>query len=437
MTLLGAPIYPEGIPNVLNPKLENLKLMTTRLDEIDPHQAFFLLRNCYSMPKFIYFLRTAPCFLEQGILGRYDEIMRMSLVKILNIQMSDRIWNQATLPVSKGGLGVRPAMEIALSGFSSSVYASTKTVQSILPSLNTTNKNLQIAFRKWKEKSNTMTQPEKPNYQSEWDKAMYEQRFEELLYSATSDTEKARLLAVSSPSSSDWIHAIPTAALGLHLDPMTLKVACGLRLGSPICHPHTCICGELVESNAYHGLSCGKQMGRLTRHNEVNRLIQRALVQAKIPARLEPSNLSRTDDKRPDGITTTSWREGKNLIWDFSCSDTLCKSYVKNTAKEPGKAAEIRENVKIKTYENLSDHYHFEPVCAETLGSWGSRGLSLIKMIGNKLKDATGEPRSTFFLFQQISMAIQKGNVECILGTIPTSIGLDEIFDFIYHESDT
>ena len=97
LTLLGAPIYPEGIPNVLNPKLENLKLMTTRLDEIDPHQAFFLLRNCYSMPKFIYFLRTAPCFLEQGILGRYDEIMRMSLVKILNIQMSDRIWNQATL----------------------------------------------------------------------------------------------------------------------------------------------------------------------------------------------------------------------------------------------------------------------------------------------------------------------------------------------------
>ena len=68
---------------------------------------------------------------------------------------------------------------------------------------------------------------------------------------------------------------------------------------------------------------------------------------------------------------------------------------------------------------------------------WGSRGLNLIKMIGNKLKEATGEPRSTFFLFQQISMAIQKGNVECILGTIPTSIGLDEIFDFIYHESDT
>ena len=78
LTLLGAPIYPEGIPNVLNPKLENLKLMVTRLNKIDPHQALFLLRNCFSMPKLTYFLRTAPCFLEQGILKNYDEIMRMS-----------------------------------------------------------------------------------------------------------------------------------------------------------------------------------------------------------------------------------------------------------------------------------------------------------------------------------------------------------------------
>ena len=43
-------------------------------------------------------------------------------------------------------------------------------------------------------------------------------------------------------------------------------------------------------------------------------------------------------------------------------------------------------------------------MCAETLGSWGSHGLNLIKMIGNKLKEATDEPRSTFFLFKQIAI---------------------------------
>ena len=35
------------------------------------------------------------------------------------------------------------------------------------------------------------------------------------------------------------------------------------------------------------------------------------------------------------------------MLVDFSGADPLCKTYVKKSAKEPGKAAEIRENVKI------------------------------------------------------------------------------------------
>ena len=51
-------------------------------------------------------------------------------------------------------------------------------------------------------------------------------------------------------------------------------------------------------------------------------------------------------------------------------------------------------DTEIKIYVNLSDLYHFEQyVGVETLDSLGPRGLNLIKMIGNKLKQATGEPR--------------------------------------------
>ena len=114
----------------------------------------------------------------------------------------------------------------------------------------------------------------------------------------------------------------------------------------------------------------------------------------------------------------------------------MCKSYVKSTSKEPGRAAEIGENTKIGVYKDLSDFYHFEPVVAETMGSWGPRGSNLIKMIGRKMREVTGEPRLTFFLFQRLSMAIQKGNSQCIIGTIPTTKGLDEIYEFVDHEHD-
>ena len=180
-------------------------------------------------------------------------------------------------------------------------------------------------------------------------------------------------------------------SLGLKLDPMSLKVASGLRLGSKLCHPHTCICGAKVESNGWHGLTCKMQMGRRSRHDQVNDLIRRALVQAKIPAVNEPSGLSRSDGKRPDGLTLTTWKSGKCLIWDVTVADTLCQSYINQTSKSASAAADTREIQKISKYTSLAENYQFTPIGVETFGSWGPEGIKLIKSIGRKVMEVTGE----------------------------------------------
>ena len=265
---------------------------------------------------------------------------------------------------------------------------------------------------------------------------IYELNYQNLLQSSHSNVEKARLLAVSSRSSSDWLHAIPIPSLGLKLDPFTLRISCALRLGSTLCHPHKCTCGEEVESNGHHGLSCISQyLGRKSRHDEINDLIKRALVQAKIPALKEPPGLSRKDEKRPDGLTLTSWKEGKCLIWDVTVADTVCKSYVIQCSKNPGWAAQQKETKKISHYKDLANDYCFAPIAVESFGSWGSESLKLVKTIGRKIMEVTGEKRSTFFLLQRISMAIQRGNATCVTGTVPHSEGLDEIFEFITNPS--
>ena len=188
----------------------------------------------------------------------------------------------------------------------------------------------------------------------------------------------------------------------------------------------------MVEPYGRHGLSYKQQLGRWSRHNEVNHVIKRSLVQSKIPATLEPTNLSRLDGKRPDGLTYLTWKQGKPLIWDFTCCDTICDSYVKSSAKKAGSAAELRESQKSNHYKYLTN-YHFVPIAVETFGAWGSQGLKLIKEIGRKIQDVTGEKRSTFYLLQNISMAIQRGNASCVIGTVPVSEGLDEVFDFVEH----
>ena len=68
------------------------------------------------------------------------------------------------------------------------------------------------------------------------------------------------------------------------------------------------------------------------------------------------------------------------------------------------------------------------PIAVETMESWGQMGLKFIKDLGSRIADATGEPRSTSFLFQSISMAIQRGNAISILGTAPNSKSLHELF---------
>jgi hypothetical protein len=137
---------------------------------------------------------------------------------------------------------------------------------------------------------------------------------------------------------------------------------------------------DMFESNGKHSLKCKKAIGQKIRHEEVNKLLKRGLDQAKLPSTLEPIGLSRKDDKkRPNGLTHTTWKNRKYLIWDFTSADTLCKTYVKKASAEVGSAAAGREENKVEKYSNLSDNYHFVPVGVETYSIYGPQGIKLVK----------------------------------------------------------
>ena len=95
---------------------------------------------------------------------------------------------------------------------------------------------------------------------------------------------------------------------------------------------------------------------------------------------------------------------------------------------EAGKAAEKAEKDKISHYQELSATYLVMPVAMETLGPWGPRGLKFVQEIGERIATATGDKRASSFLFQAISMAVQRGNVASIRGSFPNSKSLDEMY---------
>ena len=108
-----------------------------------------------------------------------------------------------------------------------------------------------------------------------------------------------------------WLNALPLSSLGLRMDDSTFQIAVSLRLGLAFCKPHSCHhCGCEVTAFATHGLSCVKSQGRYHRHSSLNDIIHRAFGASRIPSRLEPSGISRSDGKRPDGATLVPWKCG-------------------------------------------------------------------------------------------------------------------------------
>ena len=75
----------------------------------------------------------------------------------------------------------------------------------------------------------------------------------ELLETCSDIHTRARLLAASAPQIGDWLNALPISACGLRLDDEAVRVAVGLRLGSRLCEPHTCVCGAEVNVTGTHG----------------------------------------------------------------------------------------------------------------------------------------------------------------------------------------
>ncbi len=115
------------------------------------------------------------------------------------------------------------------------------------------------------------------------------------------------------------------------------------------------------------------------------------------------------------------------MVWDVTVVHRLAASYI-NFANGVGACiADRAEEKKIAKYTDLIDNYFFQPIAFETLGGMGTSTQDFIKQLGKRIRERTGEPRSSHFLRMILSLAVQTGNAGCVLETIPLTP--DELID--------
>ena len=431
-SLLGCPIGDTAsITSVIDDKIHQLITMGERLQHLTMQDALLLLRNSFAIPKLLHVIRSSPSFLSPS-LQRYDETLRAIVSDITNINLDETTWTQASLPVKSGGLGIRSSVQLAPSAFLASAAANSNLTHRILPP------RFQLRELPYVEEARTLWSdgldlppPASPesHRQKTWDTPKVSAIADKLLKQAPDAVTRSRLLAASAKESGAWLDALPVSSLGLRMDNNTVRVAVGLRLGATLCRPHTCHhCGMQVDGFATHGLSCRWSEGRHHRHAAINEIVHRAISTARLPSRLEPTGLFRSDGKRPDGITLVPWRSGRLLVWDATCPDTFAPSHLASATSEPGAVAAMAELNKRAKYSNLNQCHIFTPVAIETAGPFGPDTLSFLRELGYRLRQVSGEVKSFSYLQQRLSIAVQRGNAASVMGTMGVTIGSVDFF---------
>ena len=104
------------------------------------------------------------------------------------------------------------------------------------------------------------------------------------------------------------------------------------------------------------------------------------------------------------------WFAGKPLKWDVTAVSTLADSFVDSAAREAGAPAEQAAIRKISKYSVLPQSYLFQPIAVENTGVLISPAVDFLYALGRSISSSSGEERESLFLFQQISIIVQRFN---------------------------
>ena len=109
-------------------------------------------------------------------------------------------------------------------------------------------------------------------------------------------------------------------------------------------------------------------------------------------------------------LTMVPWREGKPLTWDVTVVCPLAESYIGDSAMNAGSAAEAAATRKAAKYAGLERTHIFQPVAVENLGTINASAYGFLAGLGQKISAISGDDRETCYLFQRISVLIQRFN---------------------------
>ena len=99
----------------------------------------------------------------------------------------------------------------------------------------------------------------------------------------------------------------------------------------------------------------------------------------------------------------------------------MAQSYLPVTSALSGGAAEAAAERKTAKYLQLAQTYTFVPIAVKTLGPMNSVGLHFLSDLRRRITQVSTDQRESAFLFQRLSVLIQRFNAVALRGTFSST----------------
>jgi len=128
------------------------------------------------------------------------------------------------------------------------------------------------------------------------------------------------------------------------------------------------------------------------------------------------------------GLLSKKWTSRGTTI--LQCARTVkhgiapmtatAESYVHAAAQDAGAVAELAAGRKTTKHAALESRYLFQPIAVESPGPINCSAVSFLSGLGRRIAEISGETRDGSFLFQRVSVLIQRFNAvllhDCFVG---------------------
>ena len=411
-----------------------------RIASTQPHAVYSALIHGFTS-KWTYLCRTIPDISE--LMRPLDNILRSSIIPALTGRPppNDLEATLFSMPVRKGGLGIRLPSNVADSEFRSSTQITSPICAHIASQHLSNGPNIaeaQVRARAETRKIN---------------RAKIDHKTLELLDTLPEGLRTSIKLA-QEKGSSTWLTSLPLAEHGFSLHRSAFHDAMALRYGwTPKNLPAKCHCG--ARFSVEHALSCPKGGFPTIRHNEIRDLTASLLSEVCKDVCTEPT-LQPIPESSLNGACANHQPGARldvaaNGVWGGQHERTFFDVKVfnphapSNKTPDPQTAYRKHEKIKKRDYEERILNFEqatFTPIIMSTTGGMGKEATALYKRLATMLAAKWGDPYSRVlcWLRCRLGFSLLRSSIQAIRGARssnghPVICGLPLPLDLIQSEA--